>query len=255
VLRTAGASKRTSPDKSEMYLMMRTLRDMNMSKFVAEDVPLFLSLIEDLFPGLKAERAQFADVSAALDRVVASKNLQPHPTWLNKNIQLYETYLVRHGIMVIGPTGSGKTAIVESLSAAMTEMGTKHVLWKMNPKAITAPQMFGMLDASTGDWTDGVFAVLWRRAAKAKNQNTLIVLDGPVGTFFYFFVVFFEPFDLRSLPRPGNLFASLGVLVPAYLCRLPPSPPSLTSHFATSFFFFFFFLLSPFFCNSITHQE
>ena len=31
-----------------------------------------------------------------------------------------------------------------------------------------------------GDWTDGVFAVLWRRAAKAKNQNTWIVLDGPV---------------------------------------------------------------------------
>ena len=42
---------------------------MNMSKFVAEDVPLFLSLIEDLFPGLKADRAQFPDISAALEKV------------------------------------------------------------------------------------------------------------------------------------------------------------------------------------------
>jgi len=181
VLRTAGASKRANPDKSEPFLMMRTLRDMNMSKFVAEDVPLFLSLIDDLFPGLKADRASFPELTASLEKVVVSKGLQLHPSWLNKCIQLYETYLVRHGIMLVGPSGGGKTAIAECLAGALTDMGTKHVIWKMNPKAITAPQMFGRMDAATGDWTDGIFAVLWRRAAKApKNQNTWIVLDGPV---------------------------------------------------------------------------
>lgn len=40
--------------------------------------------------------------------------------------------------------------------------------------------VFTRMDATTGDWTDGIFAVLWRRAAKNKNQNTWIVLDGPV---------------------------------------------------------------------------
>jgi len=50
-------------------LMMRTLRDMNMSKFVAEDVPLFLSLIDDMFPGLKVERSEFPEVMAALRKV------------------------------------------------------------------------------------------------------------------------------------------------------------------------------------------
>ena len=52
--------------RSEVFLMMRTLRDMNMSKFVAEDVPLFLALIDDLFPNVKAERTQFDDVMNAL---------------------------------------------------------------------------------------------------------------------------------------------------------------------------------------------
>lgn len=55
--------------RSETFLMMRTLRDMNMSKFVAEDVPLFLSLLDDLFPGVKADRTQFAQVSEALEKV------------------------------------------------------------------------------------------------------------------------------------------------------------------------------------------
>lgn len=150
VLRTAGASKRANPQFSESFLLMRTLRDMNMSKYVAEDVPLFLSLIDDLFPGLKAERAQFPEITKALETVALDKGLQLHPNWMNKCIQLYETYLVRHGIMLVGPSGGGKSAISECLAGALTELGTKHVIWKMNPKAITAPQMFGRMDASTG---------------------------------------------------------------------------------------------------------
>lgn len=130
--------------------------------------------------GLNVKRSVFPEVSRALEKVALEKGLQLHERWLDKCIQLYETYLVRHGIMLVGPAGAGKTSIAECLAGALTELGTKHVIWRMNPKAITAPQMFGRMDAATGDWTDGIFAVLWRRAAKNKNQNTWIVLDGPV---------------------------------------------------------------------------
>ncbi len=51
---------------------------------------------------------------------------------------------------MVGPAGSGKTTMCECLTAALTDLGTKHVLWRMNPKAITAPQMFGRMDAVTG---------------------------------------------------------------------------------------------------------
>jgi hypothetical protein len=79
VLRTAGTSKRANPEKSEPFLMMRTLRDMNMSKFVAEDVPLFLSLIDDLFPGMKADRASFPEVRATpcMPLAIAAAPLPP----------------------------------------------------------------------------------------------------------------------------------------------------------------------------------
>jgi dynein heavy chain len=52
VLRTAGATKRKELEADEELLVMRTLRDMNLSKFVAQDVPLFLSLLADLFPAI-----------------------------------------------------------------------------------------------------------------------------------------------------------------------------------------------------------
>lgn len=38
---------------------MRALRDMNMPKFVFEDVPLFMGLIMDLFPNMDIKRKPY----------------------------------------------------------------------------------------------------------------------------------------------------------------------------------------------------
>ena len=45
-----------------------------------------------------------------------------HPLQVHKVIQLYETQLVRHGVMCVGPTGGGKTTIYQVLKDALTHL-------------------------------------------------------------------------------------------------------------------------------------
>jgi dynein heavy chain len=57
VLRSLGPSRRASETESEMIVFLRVVRDMNLSKLTAEDEPLFLSFMSDLFCALTQSSA------------------------------------------------------------------------------------------------------------------------------------------------------------------------------------------------------
>merc|ERR1740130_2357800 len=133
---------------------------MNMSKFIAQDIPLFGQLIDDIFPRQKNMPNKTHDaIEKNIKRLVAEQNLQMIPQWKLKIIQLYETSLVRHGIMVVGSAGCGKTTIfnilLKSLEAAQ---GVRYKSEIINPKSVTNAQLFGEQSASTGEWVPGVLA-------------------------------------------------------------------------------------------------
>lgn len=76
---------------------MRALRDMNLPKFVFEDVPLFLGLISDLFPGLDCPRVRYPNFNDAVEQaLVDSKYIllpqQVHTHVLDRYIRIY-TYI------------------------------------------------------------------------------------------------------------------------------------------------------------------
>ena len=138
VLRTMGATKRDNLDLSEDFLVYRTVRDMNLSKLVSQDVPLFLSLLADLFPGMAPPpKGEYPEEEAILAKMVAKYDLVYHEAWVLKVIQLFETTRVRHGIMLVGPSGGGKSCIFKCLKDTLQERNNIPMKdSRFNPKAI-----------------------------------------------------------------------------------------------------------------------
>ena len=52
VLVIAGNLKRANPELSEDVLLIRAMRDANVPKFLADDLPLFNGIVQDLFPNV-----------------------------------------------------------------------------------------------------------------------------------------------------------------------------------------------------------
>ncbi|KAJ3076098.1 Dynein heavy chain 1, axonemal [Rhizoclosmatium hyalinum] len=105
VISSAGNLKREQPNTIEDLILLRALCDCNLPKFLADDVPLFNGIISDLFPGVEQPPINYGDILDSLNKTCDSMILQPEASFIKKCIQLYETTVVRHGLMLVGPTG------------------------------------------------------------------------------------------------------------------------------------------------------
>jgi len=184
VLVMAGSLKRASLDIPEDVVLMRALRDMNSPKFVFEDVPLFLGLLTDLFPGLKCPRVGYPDFNKVVNGVLSGGNYVLIEWQSDKIIQLYETMMTRHTTMIVGPTGGGKSVVLNTLCGTQTAMGLPTKLTVINAKMIPLPELYGELDPVTRDWTDGLLSNIFREMNKplpeGKDERRYICYDGDV---------------------------------------------------------------------------
>lgn len=65
------------------------ISDMNLSKLVDEDEPLFMSLIEDMFPGIKLTTKMYKELQKAIANATTALGIMNHSEWNLKTIQVH----------------------------------------------------------------------------------------------------------------------------------------------------------------------
>uniref|UniRef100_A0A8C5T8E3 Dynein axonemal heavy chain 1 n=1 Tax=Malurus cyaneus samueli TaxID=2593467 RepID=A0A8C5T8E3_9PASS len=190
VISTAGNLKRENPDMDEVNVLLiclRAIRDANVPKFLQDDLKLFNGIVSDLFPNIRESPVDYG----ILEEAIRKSSSSSCTGFVTKCIQLYETTVVRHGLMLVGPTGSGKTKSYEVLAAAMTSLKGQPAAsggnyeevryYVLNPKSITMGQLYGEFNLLTHEWTDGIFSTLMRRGTvDAGTYKKWYMFDGPV---------------------------------------------------------------------------
>lgn len=145
--------------------------------------------------------------------------LSIHFFYYDQVIQLYETMLVRHGVMLVGPTGGGKTTVYSILADTLeTLQGTEHKAnnpfyqhvrtYILNPKSVTMGELYGevlqtrelitqqffsllslhsllsstpQVNTLTLEWRDGLMALSVRDAVSDNtDDHKWVICDGPV---------------------------------------------------------------------------
>uniref|UniRef100_A0A2K5XKM5 Dynein axonemal heavy chain 2 n=1 Tax=Mandrillus leucophaeus TaxID=9568 RepID=A0A2K5XKM5_MANLE len=190
LLRYAGKKRRLQPDLTDEEVLLLSMRDMKIAKLTSVDAPLFNAIVQDLFPNIELPVIDYGKLRETVEQEIRDMGLQSTPFTLTKVFQLYETKNSRHSTMIVGCTGSGKTASWRILQASLSSLcraGDPNFNivreFPLNPKALSLGELYGEYDLSSNEWTDGILSSVMRTAcADEKPDEKWILFDGPVDT-------------------------------------------------------------------------
>ena len=107
-IEACGLLKKGNVGMDESQILFRALRDVNVPKFLRDDLPFFENIISDIFPTTERPVVDHGSLSEETTTVCKQLNLPPVNDFTMKVIQLLDTLRMRHGMMLVGPTGGGK---------------------------------------------------------------------------------------------------------------------------------------------------
>ncbi|KAF4549174.1 Dynein heavy chain-like protein [Elsinoe fawcettii] len=175
----------TSDDIFEPQIIVQSLRETIAPKLVRPDVDTMKQIEDDVFPGVKYVPAALEALKKAIEDVATTNRLSIPGSWLTKIIQLYQIQNIHHGVMMVGSSGTAKSAAWKTLLAAMQRVdGVEGVSHIIDPKVMSKEELYGSMDSTTREWTDGLFTSILRKIVDnlrgEDSKRHWIVFDGDV---------------------------------------------------------------------------
>lgn len=142
-------------------------------------------ILSEVFPNI-AYRPSNLDALKEQVKVVCSEyDYLMEDQWVEKLVQVYQVQNIQHGLMMVGPSASGKTTTWQVLLRALERLeGIEGVSYVIDPKAISKDQLYGTLDATTREWNDGLFTHILRKIVDnvrgESSKRHWIIFDGDV---------------------------------------------------------------------------
>ncbi len=104
---------------------------------------------------------------------------------MTKILQLYQIQTIHHGVMMVGSSGSGKSTAWKLLLEALGKLdGMEGVSYVIDPKVMSKDALYGTLDSTTREWTDGLFTQVLRKIIDnvrgEGEKRHWIIFDGDV---------------------------------------------------------------------------
>ncbi|XP_051041734.1 dynein axonemal heavy chain 14 [Phodopus roborovskii] len=169
-------------EADESLIIIEAIQKASLSKFLPEDVQPFQKIIEDVFPGVAVSKMHHLALEKAISIATEQLSFQHWPPQKEKIIQLYHQLQACVSVMLVGPTGGGKTTVRRILEKALIILPVASILsfeeshsdskaigkkgkvdvCVLNPKCVTLGELYGHLDINTMEWSDGLLSAAIR---------------------------------------------------------------------------------------------
>ncbi|KAF7903405.1 uncharacterized protein EAF01_006454 [Botrytis porri] len=172
-------------EEVEPQIIVQSLRETIAPKLIKSDVEIMRAIEAESFPGVEYVPASLDDLKNAIKSLAKEKHLVVNDTWMTKILQLYQIQGIHHGVMMVGNSGSGKSVAWKVLLQALQQVeGVEGVCHIIDSKVMSKEALYGNLDSTTREWTDGLFTSILRKIVDnlrgEESKRHWIVFDGDV---------------------------------------------------------------------------